>query len=111
MAASFSVEPNIYLRRLFWVAGVIFLVGGLPLFARLAGVQFLPTEVWIRRVSSVARSVGIFVAVVPAIIYARGWWRTVPEDSLVKHAFLLIVTLFLGFSTGMSSIIVGGPLI
>ncbi len=111
MAASFSVEPNIYLRRLFCVAGVIFLVGGLPLFARLAGFQFLPTEVWIRRVSSVARSVGIFAAVVPAIVYARGWWRTVPEDSLVKHAFLLIVTLFLGFSTGMSSIIVGGPFI
>jgi hypothetical protein len=111
MAAGFSVEPNLYLRRLLGLAGVIMLIGGLPLFARLAGFQFLPTEVWIRRVSSVARSVGIFVAVVPAIIYARGWWRTVPEDSLVKHAFLLIVTLFLGFSTGMSSIIVGGPFI
>ncbi len=111
MAAGFSVEPNLYLRRLLGLAGVIMLIGGLPLFARLAGVQFLPTEVWIRRVSSVARSVGIFAAVVPAIVYARGWWRTVPEDSLVKHAFLLIFTLFLGFSTGMDSVNVGGPFI
>ena len=111
MAAGFSAEPNLYLRRLFGVAAIIMLVGALPLFARMAGFQFLPTEVWIRRVSSVARSVGIFVAVVPAIVYARGWWRTVPEDSLVKHAFLLIFLPFLGFSTGMNSVNVSGPFI
>jgi DNA-binding CsgD family transcriptional regulator len=63
------------------------------------------------RVSSVARSVGIFVAVVLAIVYARDWWRTIPEDSLVKHAFLLIAILFLGFGTGMNSVNVGGPFI
>lgn len=111
MAAGFSVEPSLYLRRLFVVAGVIMLVGGLPLFARMAGFQFLPTEVWIRRVESVARSVGIFVAVVPAIVYARGWWRTVPEDSLAKHAIFLISLLFLGFGAGMNSVNVGGPFI
>jgi hypothetical protein len=111
MAAGFSIEPNLYVRRLCGVALVIMLVGVLPLFGRMAGFQFLPTEVWIRRVSSVARSVGIFVAVVLAIVYARDWWRTIPEDSLVKHAFLLIAILFLGFGTGMNSVNVGGPFI
>ncbi|WP_374393581.1 hypothetical protein [Tabrizicola sp.] len=111
MAAAFSVEPNVYLRRLLGVVAVIMLVGGLPLFARIAGFQFLPTEDWVRRVWWVALSVGIFFAVVPTIVYARGWSRMAPEDSSVKHVFVLIFMPFLGVSIGMDSVLAGGPLI
>lgn len=111
MAAGFTVEPNPLLRWLIGATALVLLVGGLPVFARMAGYLFVPAPAWVGRVWGIALALGLFCGLCMAATYLRGWRRSDPQGSKAKHILVLLFAPVLCTVIGMDALLAGLPLV
>ncbi len=106
-----SREPNALLRRLLLAVILLILLGGLPIFAQIAGFPFLPSTAWVENSLWLALGSGAVAAVFLSVIIIRGRKRDGSSRRAVGYLLLLAFSpLFFG-ALGASAIFSGAPLI
>jgi hypothetical protein len=108
---AYSKEPNKTLRRLLILTIVIWAIGAFPLFAKMAGFQFLPSVQWYQDSMRAAWGVGIFTGAFGALMIFRGGVRDEPGGMSLKSLVLTLFSpLFFG-ALGMHAVSVGFPIL
>ncbi|WP_374642075.1 hypothetical protein [Tabrizicola sp.] len=111
MASGFSVEPNVALRRLGSLVLVFALIGGLPIFARIIGAQFLPSTAWVSHSVWLAWGSGIFCAVFFTVMFMRNKPLVEPDMRPFMYILLIIFSPIFFGSLGKDAIVAGAPML
>jgi hypothetical protein len=105
-----SAEPNVIIRRVFLLSLGPVCIGMIPLFAKMFGVQFLPSTSWVANAYWPSFMIGLLASLVFFWVFWRMWRRSPPETRSTWRITVMFFGAWMFLVLTMDAVIVGAPL-